>query len=468
MKPFIHDDFLLHSQAAKTLYHDYAKDLPIIDYHCHLDPREIAENKQFPNMTALWLEGDHYKWRAMRNLGIKEEYITGAADDFEKFQAWAKAVPSCIGNPLYHWTHIELKRYFDVDLLLNEDTAKEIWEHCNQQLQKDTFSAQGIIEKSKVKMIGTTDDPIDSLAFHKTIAENPNLKTVVQPAFRPDRAFAVSSPDFAGYVSDVAAVSGISIEGLDDYLKALEARVHYFHASGCRISDHGFEYLPFAECNEQQAAVIFSKSMNREQVTKQEQDQFTTFVMLFLGQLYSSLSWVMQLHIGPLRSLNSRMFNRLGPNTGFDSINDFELAKPLNQFLDRLDQTDQLPKTILYTLNPVHNYVLASAAGNFQSEGIRGKVQFGSGWWFNDQKDGMIRQMTDLANVGLLSTFVGMLTDSRSFLSYTRHEYFRRILCEFLGDMMEKGEAPYDFKLMGKIVKDISYYNANEYFQLDS
>ncbi|MBU9721007.1 MULTISPECIES: glucuronate isomerase [Bacillaceae] len=467
MKPFIHDDFLLPNEASRTLYHGYAKDMPIYDYHCHLSPQEIAENKFFKNMTEIWLDGDHYKWRALRALGVEEKYITGDASDYDKFQQWAKTVPYTMGNPLYHWTHLELKRYFDTDILLSEETGDELWNHCNELLQKPEFSAQKIIEKSNVELIGTTDDPIDDLNYHKQIKNNENISCKVLPSFRPDMAVELAKPGFNEYVEKLANVSEVSINSYGDFLKAIEKRANYFHEVGCRISDHGLETLPYEPCTEKEAADIFSKARQGEAIAPVEEEKYKTHTLLFLGRLYHSLGWAMQLHVGPLRDNSERMFNKVGANTGFDSINDFNLAKQLNGFLNALDITNELPKTIIYSLNPNHNYVIATACGNFQGEGQKGKVQFGSGWWFNDQKDGMLRQMTDLSNLGLLSTFIGMLTDSRSFLSYTRHEYFRRLLCQLVGGWVEAGEAPRDYAFLGKMIQDICYNNAVNYFDVN-
>lgn len=464
MKPFIHDDFLLNNDPAITLYHEYAKNMPIIDYHCHLEPKEIVENKPFTNLTELWLVGDHYKWRAMRSAGIKEQYITGDASDKEKFLAWAKTVPQCIGNPLYHWTHLELKRYFNIDLLLNEETAEEIWEHCNRILQDGGITPQSLIKQSNVKMIGTTDGPIDSLEFHQAISINENIEAKVLPSFRPDPAIEINKPTFSPFVEKLGEIIGSDITSFHQFLDAVEGRVRYFHEVGCRISDHGFENLVFEECSLAEATSIFQKKQDGSTVSILEENKFKTFMMVFLGELYASLNWVMQLHLGAIRDNSTRMFNQIGPNTGFDSISDLEMARPLNEFLNALDVNNQLPKTIVYNLNPAHNYVISSAVGNFQGGGIRGKIQFGSGWWFNDQKDGMIRQISDLANLGLLSHFVGMLTDSRSFLSYTRHEYFRRILCNLFGEWVERGEVPNDYPFLGRVIQDICFNNANAYF----
>ena len=466
MKPFIHEDFMLNNEAAKILYHDYAKEMPIYDYHCHLSPQLIADNHSFSNLAEIWLHGDHYKWRALRTLGVDERLITGEATDKEKFNQWAKAVPKTIGNPLYHWTQLELKRYFDVDLLLNEQTSEEIWDHCNRLLNTEQFTAQKIIEKFDVRVIGTTDDPIDSLEHHIAIANNPSIQTKVVPAFRPDKAVEIGREGFNQYIDSLSVAADIEINTYENVLTAIENRARFFHEVGCRISDHGIENVPFEPCTFEEASVIFLKVRSGETITKTEEMKYKTHTLLFLGKLYASLDWAMQLHIGAIRNNNERMFNKLGPDTGFDSIHDLDLARPLNGFLNELDKNNELPRTILYHLNPVHNYVIGTAVGNFQSSGVNGKLQFGSGWWFNDQKDGMIKQMTDLANLGLLSSFVGMLTDSRSFLSYPRHEYFRRILCNLVGQWVEDGEAPRDYQLLGTMIQNISYQNAENYFKI--
>lgn len=406
---FITDDFMLKNETAKKLYHDFAENMPIIDYHCHISPKQIAENYKFKNAYDLFLSGDHYKWRLMRTAGIDEELITGSADDFEKWKAFAGCVPLMLGNPMYHWTHLELKRYFDVDTLLCEETAKDIWDKVNECLEKDEYRVRGLIAMSKVDVICTTDKPYDSLEYHKKIKKFKGFNTKVLPAFRPD---------------------------LDDIKSDITGRMDYFHENGCRLSDHAVD------------------EMNDEIIEK----------LVFLGREYAKRGWVMQLHIGALRDNNTRMFEKLGADTGFDSVNDFRVAEGLSKLMNTLEKEDLLPKTILYTLNPKDNYVLATMLGNFQKAPTVGKIQFGSGWWFNDQRDGMEGQMKALANLGLLSSFVGMLTDSRSFVSYTRHEYFRRILCSLVGKWAEDGEYPNDIELLGKFVKDICYNNAEKYF----
>ncbi|WP_413376280.1 glucuronate isomerase [Alkalihalobacillus sp. 1P02AB] len=462
---FIHDHFMLQSKAAEKLYHQFSKDLPIIDYHCHVSPFEIAENRRYENISELWLHGDHYKWRAMRTMGVDEAYITGDKSDKEKFLKWAEVVPYTIGNPLYHWTHLELKRYFNVDELLSPKTAERIWEQTNEILKSNTFSTQGIIKQSNVELICTTDDPIDTLEAHEAIQEQEVFATKVIPAFRPDKALFITSPTYLNYLEKLEHASEKPIQKLSDLLQVLEDRASYFHERGCRLSDHGIETLPYTPCTESEASTIFEKALNQETITVNEERQFQTFVLLFLGGIYHKLGWTLQFHLGALRNNNSRMFDKLGADTGYDSMGDFSMARDLNQFLNELDQKNQLPKTIIYTLNPIYNEVIATAIGNFQSSGTVGKIQFGSGWWFNDQKEGMEKQMRDLANIGLLSAFVGMLTDSRSFLSYTRHEYFRRILCNMIGKWVEDGEVPYDEEWLGQIVQNISYHNAKNYFQ---
>ncbi|MGD7045016.1 glucuronate isomerase [Jeotgalibacillus proteolyticus] len=466
MTSFIHEDFLLSGSFAKTLYHDHAKPLPIIDYHCHLPAEEIAENKPYSNLTQIWLNGDHYKWRAMRSTGEKEMAITGNVSDYEKFKAWARTVPACVGNPLYHWTHMELKRYFDIDLLLSDETSDEIWNRCNDMLSQQDFTPQQLITRFNVEMIGTTDDPLDELVFHKKLKKQDGFKTEVLPSFRPDPLLDISQPAFQQYVNELQAATQITISQFDDFLSAVKTRIGFFHEHGCRVSDHGFEFLPFKVCTHAEAAAVFEKAKEGIPLTDLEIQKYKTYTLLFLGEHYHSLDWVMQLHIGALRNTNARKFDSLGSNTGFDSINDYQLAKPLNAFLNELDKHNQLPKTIIYSLNPIHNYIVASAAGNFQDENVKGKVQMGAGWWFNDTKDGILAQMTDLSNVGLLSNFIGMLTDSRSFLSFPRHEYFRRILCNMIGEWVEKGELPRDQQLLGKLVEDISYFNARQYFNV--
>lgn len=467
MKKFMDENFILSNDTAVKLYHDFAKDMPIYDYHCHLNPKEILEDKTYKNITEIWLYGDHYKWRAMRSNGIDEKYITGDASDYDKFMAWAKTIQNCIGNPLYHWTHLELQRYFDIEEPLSEKTADAIWNKCNEVLNSGEFTARQIIKQSNVKLIGTTDDPIDSLEYHQKLNEEENLDVKVVPAFRPDKAVNITKDEFADYINKLAEVVGNSIDTYEDLLKALEERINFFHETGCRISDHGLDYVCYREASLDEVSKIFEKAMKKEAISLDEEEKYKTHILAFFGRMYSERNWVMQLHIGALRNNNTSMFKKLGPDTGFDAIEDREIASALARFLDLLNEDNKLPKTILYTLNPKDNYVLGTMLGNFQGDGIPGKMQFGSGWWFNDHKEGMIRQMTDLANLGLLSKFVGMLTDSRSYLSYTRHEYFRRILCNLIGEWVENGEFPMDMALLEKIVKDICYNNSKNYFGIE-
>lgn len=465
MKKFMDDDFLLSNATAVRLYHDYAKDMPIFDYHCHISPKEIAENKKYRSITEIWLGGDHYKWRAMRSNGVPEKYITGDASDKEKFMKWAETMPKCIGNPLYHWTHLELRRYFGIDKLLSPETAEEIWEKCNAKLEK--LTVRDLIKDSNVKVICTTDDPVDSLEYHKAIANDKTFDVKVLPAFRPDKSFNIEKEGFKEWIAKLGSVVGYEIKTFPDLTKALKSRLEYFHEVGARVSDHALDPIVFEPGTEAEATAILQKGLKGEALTETEIKKYKTQVMLFLGREYSRLGWVMQLHIGTIRNNSRRMMRLLGPDTGFDSIGDYTYAVSLSRFLDALDDTDQLPKTILYTLNPRDNEVLGTIIGCFQGGQIPGKMQFGSGWWFNDQKDGMIRQMVALANLGLLSRFVGMLTDSRSFLSYTRHEYFRRILCNLIGEWVENGEAPNDMKLLGAMVQDICFNNAKNYFGIE-
>lgn len=467
MRNFIHDDFMLQSRQAKELYHIYAEEMPIFDYHCHLSPKEIAEDKMYSSITELWLGGDHYKWRALRSNGVGEEFITGSASDEEKFTKWAGTLPYCLGNPLYHWSQLELKRYFGIDTLLGPETSKEVWEKCNEMLKGKAFSARSLITRSKVKALCTTDDPADTLEYHEAIAALPDFKTKVLPSFRPDRAINIEAISFSDYIGELGRSAGIEITDYSRLKEALSARIRHFHKVGCRVSDHGLEPPVFEKTSEDEAAGIFGRMLSGQPVSDMDIRKYKTDLMIFLGSEYNRLGWVMQLHIGTLRSLSSRQLKCLGPNTGFDAMGDGSIAIPVAALLDSLDATGQLPKTILYCINPKDNEVLATIIGAFQDGKTPGKIQFGSGWWFNDQKDGMVRQMTALANVGLLSRFVGMLTDSRSFISYTRHEYFRRILCDMLGEWMERGELPDDMELVGGMVRNICYNNAKDYFGIE-
>jgi glucuronate isomerase len=464
MKKFMDENFLLSNDTAINLYNNFAKDMPIIDYHCHLNPKEIFENKQFKNITEAWLYGDHYKWRVMRAYGIEEKYITGDADDYEKFIAWAKVLPMTIGNPLYHWTHLELQRFFGVYEVLNEKTAPVIWEKVNKLLANEQFRALGLIEKSKVEVICTTDDPIDSLEYHIKLRESKDFNVKVLPTFRPDKAINIEKSDFTQWIEKLGQVYDKKISNYSEFLEVLENRARFFNSVGCKVSDHGLDYMPYKESSMEEASKIFHKTLSGEPISLEEIEKYKTFTLKFFGTIYFKFGWVMQLHTNVVRNSNTRMFKTIGPDTGFDSINDYEVSNQLSRFLNSLDVDNSLPKTILYTLNPKDNYVLATTMGCFQGEGLKGKIQLGSAWWFLDNKDGMIEQMKTLANVGLLSCFVGMLTDSRSFLSYTRHEYFRRILCNLLGEWVEDGEVPEDMEHLGAIVKDICYFNSKEYF----
>lgn len=485
MRTFMDQDFLLSNETSKTLYHQFAKDMPIYDYHCHLSPKEIAENKSYANITQLWLGGDHYKWRVMRSNGVSEDFITGAQSDYDKFLAFAKSIPYTIGNPMYHWTHLELQRYFGIDAVLSEKNAEEIWNKCNALLATEAFRAKALITRSKVDVICTTDDPIDDLSYHQQIKEDTAFKTKVMPTFRPDKGINITLKTFLPWLQQLEAVVGYAIDDVTSLLKAFEERVSYFHEVGCRLSDHALDEVDYqaildmeqslASKDQQsvflpgiveQADKTFKKAKNGDALSASEVTVYKSMMIHFLGKCYAKKGWVMQLHIGALRNNSSRMHNQLGPDTGFDSINDTVFAANLSKLLNELDTLDLLPKTILYVLNPRDNYVIGTMIGNYQGGGIPGKIQFGSGWWFCDQKDGMIDQMKALSQLGLISRFVGMLTDSRSFLSYIRHEYFRRILCNLFGEWVENGEYPADIEFLGKMVQDICYNNAVDYFRI--
>jgi glucuronate isomerase len=465
MKSFIHDDFLLQSDAARDLYHTFAKAEPIFDYHCHLPPAQIADNHSFADLAEIWLGGDHYKWRAMRSNGVDERVCTGNATPWEKHTAWCAAVPYTLRNPLYHWSHLELKRYFGIDAVISPSSAKEIWEEANAKLSG--MRVHDILAANKVAVICTTDDPADSLEIHERIRKT-GIKTRVYPTFRPDKAFIVHQPAaFNPYLEKLAgAARSSAIKTFDDFLATLKKRHDDFHAFGGRLSDHGME-TAFAEpCTWAEAKVIFDGARNGRAATSAELAQFSSFLMLELGRWDAARGWTKQLHLGAMRSNNTRLLKQLGPDTGFDSIGDFSQARALSRYLDTLDSTGQLPRTVLYNLNPADNYVFATMIGNFQDGSVPGKMQFGSGWWFLDQKEAMEWQMNALSNLGLLRRFVGMLTDSRSFLSYTRHEYFRRVLCNLLGGEMERGELPADRELIGAMVREICFANARDYFRL--
>lgn len=464
-KAFMDEDFLLSNETARTLYHQYAKHMPIIDYHCHLSPQEVCENKTYRTITEVWLSADHYKWRAMRAKGIDENYITGDGDDYGKFLAYAKTLPDAIGNPLYHWSHLELKRYFGVDEVLNEKTAPAIWEKVNAKLNSEGYSARDFINKSNVEVICTTDDPVDTLEHHLKIRQDASFKVKVLPSFRPDKGLEINRATFLPWIRQLEQASGIPIRSYDDFLAALQSRVEYFHEAGCRVADHGLDYyVPYAEATEEEVGAIFARALNGETVSHEEEMKHKTRTLLHLGRLYAEHGWAMQYHMNATRNNNARMFKKIGPDTGFDSMGDSLVAMPLAKLLSALDADDKLPRTILYSINPAHNHVIAALIGCFQGGGIPGKIQFGSAWWFNDTKLGMIAQLSTLAEIGLLGRFVGMLTDSRSFLSFTRHEYFRRILCNLIGEWVENGEYPADMELLGSLVQNISYYNARDYF----
>jgi len=470
MKPFLSDDFLLHTDTAKDLYHSFAKPMPIFDYHCHLPIKEIAKNINFENPTQIWLKGDHYKWRAMRANGIDERLITGNSSDYEKFEAWAATVPKTLCNPLYHWTHMELKDPFGIkDQLLNPETAREIYDTCSQKLQTADFSPRGILEKMNVKVVCTTDDPIDSLEHHQKLRDDEGFSVKVLPAFRPDKAMAVElKPDvYNKWVDSLEAVSDIEINTYSSFFDAIRQRHDVFHEMGCRISDHGVERFYAEDFTQQEIARIFEKIRSNNTLENDEILKFKSAVLIDLAVLNAEKGWTQQFHFGALRNTNSRMNALIGVDTGFDSIGDFENAASLAKYLDRLDVNGNLAKTILYNLNPGDNEMVASMIGNFQDGSVPGKMQFGAGWWFNDQKDGILRHFKSLANLGLISRFVGMLTDSRSFLSYSRHDYFRRILCNYLGTDIENGELPHDIKLVGGMVQDICYDNAVDYFGIE-
>lgn len=464
VKPFLDDNFLLENRMAEILYHAYAKEQPIIDYHNHLQPNQIAENKQFSNVTEVWLYGDHYKWRAMRTNGVNEHYITGSAADEEKFLKWATTVPSTIRNPLFHWTHLELQRYFGIQEVLSSKNAAQMYAQCTEQLQHPAYTTKGLLAKMNVEVVCTTDDPTDSLEYHQIYATNQSEMKML-PTFRPDKAILIGNENYLEYLQKLEKAADIEISDYEHLIAALQKRVHYFKANGCCISDHGLNKVfsrPFTPSEMQR---IFTKRLNRQTLSQEEIETFISGIMHDLGIMYAEQNWVMQLHLGALRNNSSRMMRQLGPDTGFDSIGDYPQAQDLAAFFESLDDIDKLPKTIIYNLNPSDNEVMATMIGNFNDGSVRGKIQYGSGWWFLDQKDGMEKQLNALSNMGLLSCFVGMLTDSRSFLSFPRHEYFRRILCNLIGKDVHNGELPNDEVWLGGIVQDICYRNAKQYFE---
>ena len=464
MKAFMDKDFLLETETAQKLYHEYAAKMPILDYHCHINPQEIAEDRKFENITQVWLGGDHYKWRQMRSNGVEEKYITGDASDREKFQKWAETLEKAIGNPLYHWSHLELQRYFGYYGALNGETAEEVWNLCNAKLQEDGMSARNLIRQSNVTLVCTTDDPVDSLEWHEKIAADESFEVRVLPAWRPDKAMNLEKTDYLEYLKKLEVVSGVKIDSFASLIEALRIRMDYFAEHGCSVSDHGLEYVMYAPASEEEIEAIFAKRLRGEAVSRADELQFNTAYMVALGREYHKKNWVMQLHYGVKRDNNGMIFGKLGPDAGIDCINNYAPSSEMADYLNALAITDELPKTILYSLNPTDNAAIGTIIGCFQSEEARGKIQQGSAWWFNDNKQGMIEQMTSLANLGLLGNFIGMLTDSRSFLSYTRHEYFRRIMCNLIGGWVENGEYPADEKVLGRMVQDISYNNAVRYF----
>ncbi|MEH6779900.1 glucuronate isomerase [Maribacter arcticus] len=465
MSHFLNSNFLLKNKFSQELYHDYASKMPIIDYHNHLPPELIANNTAFENLTQVWIDGDHYKWRAMRTLGIEEKYITGNAPDKDKFLKWAQTVPFTMRNPLYHWTHLELQRYFGITELLTPKNANTIYDQANEQLQGSSFKTQGLLNKMNVDFLCTTEDPTDTLVHHKKIVES-NFKTKVNTAFRPDNAIHIDANSFNNYIENLSEVAGVSINSFDTLKEALSNRIIHFNDNGCRIADHGLSYMYASDFTEAAVNAILKKKLENKALTTDEINIFKSAVLLFLSQKYHELEWVQQFHLGALRDNNTRMLDQLGPNTGWDSIGDWLQAENLSKFLNKLDGANQLCKTIIYNLNPRDNEVFASMIGNFNDGSLRGKVQFGSGWWFLDQKDGMTKQLNALSNIGLISCFIGMLTDSRSFLSFPRHEYFRRILCNLFGNEIKNGELPNEMEWVGKMIQDISYNNAKNYFNI--
>lgn len=466
MVGFLNEDFLLTTATARSLYRGYAEGAPIIDYHCHVSPKEIYEDQRFENITELWLGGDHYKWRLMRSNGVEEYYITGDAPAYDKFLKFSEALPKAIGNPMYHWCHLELKRYFGYEGVLNAATAPEVWKLCNEKLKNADMGARGIIQKSGVKFIGTTDDPIDSLEYHRLLAEDKSFDTVVAPSFRPDKALNIDKAGWRDYIANLSEISRIKINSMDTLKTALSARMNHFATHGCRASDHGLDFMVYAEADDATLDGILKKGLSGETVTASEAEAFKTALLLFCAREYVRLGWVMQIHYNCLRNPNSAMMKTLGPDTGFDCIGPNDGCRALARFLDRLYGDNALPRTILYSLDANDNAFIDSLMGAFQGTEIPGKLQHGSAWWFNDHKQGMRDQLISLANLSLLGNFVGMLTDSRSFLSYTRHEYFRRILCGLIGEWVENGEYPADMDALGEIVSDICYGNAKRYFNL--
>jgi glucuronate isomerase len=464
MKKFLDENFLLSNKTAQHLYHAYAKDMPIIDYHCHLSPQQIADDHQFQSLSEVWLYGDHYKWRAMRTNGVDESYCTGNKSDQEKFEQWAATVPYTLRNPLYHWTHLELQRYFGVNEILNSESAAKIYDTCTSLIKTKEYSVKNLLRKMNVALVCTTDDPVDSLEHHIRL-KNDGFEIPILPAFRPDQAMNVSSAiNFNAYVKKLEEVSGITVSSFDDFLYALQNRHDFFASIGCRVSDHGLEEIYADDFTGSEIDSIFTKIHSGKELNGTEQRKFRSAMLIHFAEWDWEKGWVQQFHLGALRNNNARMLQQLGPDTGWDSIGDFSQARALASFLNKLDSDNKLAKTIIYNLNPADNELMATMIGNYNDGSVAGKIQFGSAWWFLDQKDGMVKQMNALSNMGLLSRFVGMLTDSRSFLSFPRHEYFRRILCNLFGEEIENGELPNDIEWVGKVVQDICFYNARNYF----
>ena len=466
-RSFLNDDFLLYNKTSEILYFDYAEKLPIIDYHNHLPPDQIANNHTFENISQVWLHGDHYKWRAMRALGIDESYITGNKSDVEKFKKWAETVPYTLRNPLYHWTHLELKRYFQIDNLLNEKSAEDIYHHCNEQLQYKSHSVLGLLNLANVEVVCTTDDPLDNLEHHISYNASKGSNVKMYPSFRPDKFIHIEQTSFNSSVEKLEIVSNIEITSYSLLIESLRSRALFFDSMGCRASDHGLEYISYVDYNTQEIENIYKKKLEDIELSKLEIEKYKSSILFDLSIIYFELGWVQQFHLGALRNNNTKALQRLGPDTGWDSIGDWSQARNLSAFLAKLDSNSQLTKTIIYNLNPADNEVMASMIGNFNDGSIKGKIQFGSAWWFLDQKDGMEKQLNALSNMGLISCFIGMLTDSRSFLSFPRHEYFRRILCNLFGTEIENGEMPADLPWVGKIIQDICYYNAKDYLKIN-
>lgn len=467
MKQFMDEDFLLSTETAKELYHNFASRMPIVDYHCHINPQEIAEDRKFDNITQVWLGGDHYKWRQMRSNGVDEYYITGDAPDREKFQKWAETLEKAIGNPLFHWSHLELQRFFGYHGVLDSETAEEVWNLCNAKLQEDSMSVRNLIRRSNVKLLCTTDDPVDDLRWHQAIKDDKSFEVQVLPAWRPDKAMNLEKPEYPDYLKQLSEASGIEIRTFADLKEAIARRMRYFDERGCRVSDHGLDYVMYVPAPEEEVERIFADRLAGREPSAEDAAKFKTAFLLFAASKYEEMGWVMQLHYGCKRNNNTSMYRKLGPDTGYDCISNYAPADQLTNFLDAVNEAKNLPKTIIYSLNPGDDELIGTVLGCFQGSDAVGKIQQGSAWWFNDNKTGMMKQMTSLANLGLLGNFIGMLTDSRSFLSYPRHEYFRRIMCELIGGWVENGEYPKNMKNLEKIVKGISYNNAVRYFGFD-